>query len=142
METKRMNRRALLRNGLIGSLALPLAGCDTLDFVQDSNNPVRKTMAAWNTLTYRAQRMLIGNSTLAPEFTEADIRQAQKPNGSTAPDQPEYQALQNKNFEGYQLEVKGLVDKPKNYSMAELRAMPARSQITRHDCVEGWSTSA
>ena len=27
----------------------------------------------------------------------------------------------------------------RSLSLAELRAMPARTQITRHDCVEGWS---
>ncbi len=142
MSFNRLNRRALLRGGLLGSMALPLSGCNTLDFVEDANNPVRKTMAAWNSLTYRAQRLLISDAALAPEFAATDIRQAQKPNGSTAPDQPDYQALQDKNFEGYQLKVSGLVEKPKTYSMADLRAMPARTQITRHDCVEGWSTIA
>ena len=33
----------------------------------------------------------------------------------------------------------GLVAAPRAFSLAELRALPARTQITRHDCVEGWS---
>ena len=36
----------------------------------------------------------------------------------------------------------GLVEKPKSYSLVELRKMPSRTQITRHDCVEGWSCIA
>ncbi len=36
----------------------------------------------------------------------------------------------------------GLVERPQSLSLAALRAMPARTQITRHDCVEGWSTIA
>ena len=28
---------------------------------------------------------------------------------------------------------------PAEFSLAELRALPSRTQITRHDCVEGWS---
>ena len=35
--------------------------------------------------------------------------------------------------------VEGLVEEPLELSLGELRAMPSRTQITRHDCVEGWS---
>ena len=35
--------------------------------------------------------------------------------------------------------VDGLVEKPGMFSLAEIRAFPSRTQITRHDCVEGWS---
>jgi DMSO/TMAO reductase YedYZ molybdopterin-dependent catalytic subunit len=42
-------------------------------------------------------------------------------------------------FANWQLRVDGLVAKPQSFSMAQLMAMPAREQITRHDCVEGWS---
>ena len=52
---------------------------------------------------------------------------------------PAYQALATRDFVDYRLEVGGLVDKPASLSLAELRALPSRTQITRHDCVEGWS---
>ena len=42
-------------------------------------------------------------------------------------------------FVDWRLKIEGLVEKPAEYSLAELRAMPSRTQITRHDCVEGWS---
>ena len=42
-------------------------------------------------------------------------------------------------FADYALEVSGLVAKPRRFTLAELRALPSRTQITRHDCVEGWS---
>ena len=42
-------------------------------------------------------------------------------------------------FADWRLGVDGLVERPQAFSLAELRAMPARTQITRHDCVEGWS---
>ena len=35
--------------------------------------------------------------------------------------------------------IDGLVARPLSLSMAQIRTMPARTQITRHDCVEGWS---
>ena len=37
------------------------------------------------------------------------------------------------------IEIDGLVERPAKLSLQELRALPAREQITRHDCVEGWS---
>jgi DMSO/TMAO reductase YedYZ molybdopterin-dependent catalytic subunit len=40
------------------------------------------------------------------------------------------------------LEITGLVKQPARYSLAELRSLPSRTQITRHDCVEGWSAIA
>jgi DMSO/TMAO reductase YedYZ molybdopterin-dependent catalytic subunit len=42
-------------------------------------------------------------------------------------------------FADYRLEVGGLVARPLELSLAQLRALPSRTQITRHDCVEGWS---
>jgi len=42
-------------------------------------------------------------------------------------------------FADYRLIVDGLVEKPGMFSLAEIRALPSRTQITRHDCVEGWS---
>src|SRR4249919_2572525 len=42
-------------------------------------------------------------------------------------------------FADWRLRVGGLVDRPLELSLPELRALPSRTQITRHDCVEGWS---
>ena len=40
---------------------------------------------------------------------------------------------------GDRLVVDGLVEQPLSLSLADVRALPSRSQITRHDCVEGGS---
>ncbi|HET9067401.1 MAG TPA: molybdopterin-dependent oxidoreductase, partial [Amaricoccus sp.] len=42
-------------------------------------------------------------------------------------------------FADWRLGVDGLVERPREWSLAELKRLPARTQITRHDCVEGWS---
>src|SRR5690606_22846610 len=89
-----------------------------------------------------AQRVLIGREALAKEFSASEIRQGMRPNGSTDPNSPEYLALKASDFAGFQLVVDGLVEAPKSYSLYQLRAMPSRTQITRHDCVEGWSCIA
>jgi hypothetical protein len=41
------------------------------------------------------------------------------------------------NFADWRLEVGGLVERPECFSLADLRALPSRTQITRHDSVEG-----
>ena len=60
-------------------------------------------------------------------------------NGNTMPASEDYQAHQAAGFADWRLAVEGLVRRPLALSLAQIRAMPARTQITRHDCVEGWS---
>ena len=45
----------------------------------------------------------------------------------------------NVDGKNYKLEVSGLVDNKKPWTLDELYALPQVSQITRHVCVEGWS---
>lgn len=137
-----LNRRRFLTSAGIAASTLPLAGCDALDGFLSGDSAVRDTLAAANGLTYRVQRMLIGADTLAPEFSASEIRQGQRPNGSTDPNDDAYLALRANNFSSYRLEIHGLVEKPLSYSLEELRNMPVRVQTTRHDCVEGWSCIA
>lgn len=134
------------RRHFIGASAVSsgflLAGCDATDKLSNTNNGVRKVLASANTLTYRAQRLLLGNNWLAPEYSEADIRQPMKPNGTESPDDEDYKKLASAGFSKFQLEVSGLVEKPQRFDLEKLRGMPIRTQITRHDCVEGWSCIA
>ena len=60
-------------------------------------------------------------------------------NGNTDPGTPEYQKFATGQFADWRLQIDGLVVSPTAYSLAELQTMPSRTQITRHDCVEGWS---
>jgi len=55
------------------------------------------------------------------------------------PNDMRYKALAAAGFADYRLELGGLVEQPASLSLADLRALPSRTQITRHDCVEGWS---
>ena len=57
-------------------------------------------------------------------------------------DSDAYRQLAQNAFADYRLVVDGLVDAPASLSLAEIRALPSRTQITRHDCVEGWSAIA
>jgi DMSO/TMAO reductase YedYZ molybdopterin-dependent catalytic subunit len=142
MQKLMLDRRKLLRGALAAGATLPLAGCEAFDFLRDRSNPLREFMMSLNGLTYRTQRLLQSADQLAAEFSPSDVRQGQKPNGSIDPDTEEYLALKEVNFETWKLTVDGLVETPTQFSLTELRNMQQRTQITRHDCVEGWSTIA
>jgi DMSO/TMAO reductase YedYZ molybdopterin-dependent catalytic subunit len=136
-----ISRRIFLTASTV-TAGLFTSGCDAFDFLGDGDNSVRNVLESANDLTYRVQRLLAGSDTLAQEFSEADIRQPQRPNGVTAPDDETYKGLLRNGFADWRLEVAGLVDRPLSLSRDQLIAMPSRTQITRHDCVEGWSCIA
>lgn len=136
-----INRRHFLTSAALGGSGLLLGGCDIFDDL-GRDSTVRSVLASANDLTYRAQRLVTSRDALAQEFTEADIRQPQRPNGITAPDDAVYKGLLSGDFADWRLEVTGLVDKPLSLTREQLQAMPWRTQITRHDCVEGWSCIA
>jgi DMSO/TMAO reductase YedYZ molybdopterin-dependent catalytic subunit len=127
-------RRLLMRAAaLVG--AMPLAGCEDL-----STNPtVLNVLGLAEPVTRRLQRLILSDDALAPEFTEADISKTFKPNGSTEPEDQEYQDLLGGQFKDWRLQITGLVERPLTLSLEDLRGLPSRTQITPHDCVEGWS---
>jgi DMSO/TMAO reductase YedYZ molybdopterin-dependent catalytic subunit len=130
-----LDRRGFLARGLAAASTALLAGCDDL-----SDQPwVRRILNSAETLTRVTQRALLSPKALAREYTEADLSKEFKANGSTNPEDPAYQAHAANGFADWKLVVGGLVEEPLELSLTELRTMPARTQITRHDCVEGWS---
>lgn len=142
MTSRILDRRSFLRNGVIGASSLALGGCKIFDSATKQDSTLRTVFESASGLTYRSQRLLGGEHTLAREYLKADIRQSQHPNGSVLPESETYQAMSRNNFEDFELAVTGLVDAPLRLSRDALLAMPARTQITRHDCVEGWSCIA
>jgi DMSO/TMAO reductase YedYZ molybdopterin-dependent catalytic subunit len=131
----RMTRRRFF--GLAVGSALPgvLAGCDRLAGSESFNGTLRGAQF----LSKRAQALLTGVEAMAQEFTEDDIADEFRSNGTAMPDSRLYRQLLADQFRSWRLQVGGLVARPAQYSLADLHAMPSRTQITRHDCVEGWS---
>lgn len=136
------NRRRFLGQLGAGASLLTLSGCDAFDGLLGTGDPVPDFLRKANVLTREAQRAIQGPATLAREYPQSAIRESQRPNGSTDPQTADYLAVKQNDFAGYRLQVTGLVDKPLSLSLDELRTMPSRTQITRHDCVEGWSCIA
>ena len=129
-------RRGWLKGVAAGAAGLWLTACNKVN----DNPRVQATLQSAEGLTRRAQRLLISRKALAPEFGEADIARDFRANGSISPGDPEYRKLLLAGFADYRLVVDGLVDRPLSLSLEQIRALKSRTQITRHDCVEGWSS--
>jgi sulfoxide reductase catalytic subunit YedY len=51
----------------------------------------------------------------------------------------EYQQLKEHGFEDWRLEVCGLVERPRSFTLDELKAMDKVEQTVRHNCIQGWT---
>jgi DMSO/TMAO reductase YedYZ molybdopterin-dependent catalytic subunit len=129
------SRRKMLAHTAAFGSALLLGGCNA-----GSDSPVvQKVSEFGERLNRTIQRALLPHSVLAKEYSEADISPDFRANGSTEVEDPDYRRFAADGFKTWSLQVGGLVENPARYSLAELRGFPSRTQITRHDCVEGWS---
>jgi DMSO/TMAO reductase YedYZ molybdopterin-dependent catalytic subunit len=122
-------RRQFLRGAAsLGALAF-LTGCDIID--SNSTENALRVVSGFND---RVQAWLFNRHKLAPTYTEADLTRPFPFNAYYEEDEAPVVDPAT-----YKLEVSGLVDNKKPWTLAELRALPEVSQITRHVCVEGWS---
>jgi DMSO/TMAO reductase YedYZ molybdopterin-dependent catalytic subunit len=134
LPTDLSRRRSLVRVASAAG-ALLVAGCNKLS----ESDWFPKVLATGEQASEAAAKLVTSRRSMAQEFTEADRSPQFRSNGTAMPNSAAYRALAAGNFVDYRLEVGGLVDKPVSLSQNELRALPDRTQITRHDCVEGWS---
>ena len=132
-----LTRRTFLGRAAASASAVALAGCDNLSRTEwfpkllNSVEPLNEGLAK-----------LIGRKAMAQEFSERDRSPEFRSNGSDDPGTDQYNAWVRNQFADYTLMVGGLCETPRKFTLAELRALPSRTQVTRHDCVEGWSAIA
>ena len=139
-------RRQALLGGLATLGGLTLTGCTP------ENPPTYgNILRMGDNFTYQAQRLLLPRNALVREFDHADIT-SMPAIGTTNPGDAKepsynpafgetYDRLRKGGFADWRLEVVGLVARPGVYSLADLKRLPSRTQITRHTCEEGWSLS-
>ena len=126
------------RTLLAGIAAAPVAACTDIH-ESEAGGSVFDAVEGWHRAAHRA---LAGRQRLAREYAPEDRSPDIRGNGSRTVDTDDYRAQLANGFTDWRLEVRGLVDNPMQLSLDELKALPQRTQITRHDCVEGWSAIA
>ncbi|MFZ6648885.1 molybdopterin-binding protein [Undibacterium sp. TJN25] len=125
----RPSRRAFLQRSLtLGGLTL-LTGCSISD--QDSIDQALTGISRFND---RIQGLLFDPTRLAPTYPDSMITRPFPFNAYYGEDE-----IREVDGGDWRLELSGLVAERKPWTLAQLRAMPQQSQITRHICVEGWS---
>jgi DMSO/TMAO reductase YedYZ molybdopterin-dependent catalytic subunit len=135
VRARQRQRRRLLGGAFAAAGAAVLSGCDKLS----NNEAFVNTLKSAQRLSHAAAGVVAPRKAMAQEFEPSQVAPVFRSNGTLNPGDADYVALRDAGFAGYKLTVGGLVDKPAEFTLEQLRAMPSRSQITRHDCVEGWS---
>lgn len=130
-----ISRRRLLASLGAGAGGLLLAGCDRVN----RSPAFQSLLSSAEDLTRTAQRLVTDRTALAREYAPEDMSPIFRTNGNVMPSSPVYQAHLRNGFADWRLIVDGLVARPLAVPLDRIRRMPARTQITRHDCVEGWS---
>lgn len=133
-----MDRRKLLaglRGGVVLGAGIALGGCQKIL----ETGPVDEVASSLDLFTRDAQRLVTRPTALAREYAPHERSPDFRANGSRTVDTPEYRQHLARGFADWRLTIGGLVAKPMSLSLAALQRLPARTQITRHDCVEGWS---
>lgn len=132
---RNISRRRLIGSIGAGAGGLLLSGCDRV-----GQSPAFKSLlSSAEGLNMNVQRLLTDRTALAREYAPEEKSPFFRTNGNTMPSSQEYQAHLRSGFADWRLVVDGMVARPLAISLDQIRSMPARSQITRHDCVEGWS---
>jgi len=141
-----MKRAGLItRRGLIVAGAASIGGLVLTRFPKILPPTCGNVLRMGDTLTYGMQRALLPDRSLAREYTPRDITSFPATGTTdprvtvTTPLGDEYRRLQAGGFADWQLSVEGSVATPRTFSLADLKALPARTQVTRHTCEEGWT---
>jgi len=127
-----IRRRTLIAGGGAGLL---LSGCDRVI----AQPQVRDIIFKGEDMHRALQRALMNRDALAPEYSADQRSPYFRTNGTRDPGTAAYNALRSGRFADWRLQVDGLVARPMSLSLSDLGQLPQRAQITRHDCVEGWS---
>jgi DMSO/TMAO reductase YedYZ molybdopterin-dependent catalytic subunit len=135
MNHERITRRGLMARLFAAAGVVALSGCQKLS----ETTWFPRVLGFGEKATYKVQRLILPRKAMAQEFAAEDLSPEFRTNGTAMPNHPAYRAMAADGFRNYRLGVDGLVERPMTFSLADLRALPGRAQITRHDCVEGWS---
>jgi len=98
----------------------------------------RFVQRATQSITDPLRTFLFGHEKSKQQYLASDISPDLWVNGRP-PAEETYLSMVRDEFAHYRLEVSGLVQKKLSLAIADLRAMPKQTQITKHCCIQGWS---
>jgi DMSO/TMAO reductase YedYZ molybdopterin-dependent catalytic subunit len=117
------------------SISSALAACSPIGTALNNNGAFHRAIGSAQALDHA----LIGTRGMAKEYRESEITKDFPIDSLPTPSDPSYARMAAANFLPYRLTIDGAVERRASFTLAQLRAMPQTTQITRHDCVEGWS---
>jgi DMSO/TMAO reductase YedYZ molybdopterin-dependent catalytic subunit len=130
-----ISRRGLLTGGAAAAASVLLPGCNPLADAPSLQSVL--DLGQW--LSLKVHRLLLARQPLVREYAASDISPDFPPNGTEMPGGFGYFEMMISQFARWRLTVDGLVRRPLSLSLAEIKALPARSQVTQHNCDEGWT---
>jgi DMSO/TMAO reductase YedYZ molybdopterin-dependent catalytic subunit len=130
-----MSRFLTRRSALVVGAGGLVAACDRVAQLPMAQKLLGGAEVAHRTL----QRTITARDALAVEYSPEQRSPIFRSNGTGNPDTPDYNAHAANRFADWRVTIDGLVTRPQVLRLDQIRSMPSRQQITRHDCVEGWS---
>lgn len=128
-----MNRKLFIA----GTLGAALSGCSAIG-TKLNESGFHDVLDAAEGVNAR----LIGTHGRVRLYSPRDISPDFPVNSLDTPSDTAYARMAAGGFASYRLRVDGEVEHTMHLSLAQLHRMMDVSQITRHDCVEGWSAIA
>jgi DMSO/TMAO reductase YedYZ molybdopterin-dependent catalytic subunit len=129
-----MKRRLFIAS----TISSALAACSPIGTALNANHDVHRALGAVDPLYHE----LIGTRGLAQTYPESAISPDFPVESLPTPSGLEYASFLSTRFRSYRLVVDGAVERPQAFSVARLEALRQMDEITRHDCVDGWSAIA
>lgn len=129
-----MKRRLFLAS----SISAALAACSPIGTKLNDTKGFHDALTSAEALDAR----IIGTRGMAALYRPQDISRDFPIDSLDTPSDAAYQLQAAEMFRGFKLTVNGLVERPAAIPLAQLEHMMNVDQITRHDCVEGWSAIA
>jgi DMSO/TMAO reductase YedYZ molybdopterin-dependent catalytic subunit len=130
-----MNTSIGRRGFIAGVSALLVSACSKVA-ESDAAKSLFSAAPEWHRKIHRS---LASRMALAKEYPRSAISPDFRGNGSRTVDTDAYRTALAAGFPDWKLEVSGMVATPLSLGLEDIRKLPQRTQVTRHDCVEGWS---
>ena len=117
---KKLTRRNFMVRLIGGASVLVLSGCEKLS----ESTWFPKVLELGEKATQRVQRRIVSRKAMAQEFKQSDLSPQFRSNGTSIPELPICTPSRSHGFKDYRLEIRGLVERPMSFGLAEIESVP------------------